>query len=117
LYSPEPYRGEGLAIAVAQLVGSGDAPEPFAEVYSSMNGEGHWAKEWGVAAIRNQAALRPGHRMHHPADCYGDTGAAAGALMVGLAALGVVDGYRRSPCLVYASSDKGPRAALALSND
>jgi 3-oxoacyl-[acyl-carrier-protein] synthase-1 len=114
LYSPEPYRGEGLAMAVSKLVQSGAVPAPFEEVYSSMNGESHWAKEWGVAAIRNKSFLAQGYRMHHPADCYGDVGAASGVLMVGLAAMGVRDGYRRSPCLIYGSSDRGPRAAVAL---
>jgi hypothetical protein len=32
-----------------------------------------------------------------------------------LAALGMREGYRRSPSLVYCSSDRGPRAALAVS--
>jgi 3-oxoacyl-[acyl-carrier-protein] synthase I len=113
-YSPEPYRGEGLALTVSKLVGSGAAPAPFEEVYSSMNGESHWAKEWGVTGIRNKTSLQQGYRMQHPADCYGDVGAASGALMVGLAAMGVAEGYRRSPCLIYGSSDRGPRAALAL---
>jgi 3-oxoacyl-[acyl-carrier-protein] synthase-1 len=79
-----------------------------------MNGESHWAKEWGVGFIRNRAAFHPDHGMHHPADCVGDTGAACGPLMTGLAALGLRDGYRRGPCLVYCSSDDGPRAALAV---
>ena len=114
LYSSEPYRGEGLALTVTKLAQSGASPAPFEEVYSSMNGESHWAKEWGVTGIRNKAALHQGYRMHHPADCYGDTGAAAGALMVGLAALGIREGYRRRPCMVYGSSDRGPRAAVAL---
>ena len=52
--------------------------------------------------------------MHHPADCHGDTGAAAGPLMAGLAALGIRDGYRRPPRLVYGSSDRGERAALVV---
>jgi hypothetical protein len=34
--------------------------------------------------------------------------------MVGLAALGVAGGYRRSPCLVYGSSDDGSRAAVGV---
>ena len=79
-----------------------------------MNGENHWAKEWGVARIRNNGTFSAEHGMHHPADCYGDTGAACGALMVSLAALGIKEGYRSSPALVYASSDQGARAALAV---
>jgi 3-oxoacyl-[acyl-carrier-protein] synthase I len=114
LYSEVPYRGEGLARAIEDLVVSGTLPLPVREVYSSMNGERHWAKEWGVSLLRNRAAFDPDHGMHHPADCTGDTGAACGPLMVGLAALGVAGGYRRSPCLVYGSSDDGARAVLGV---
>jgi len=114
MYSEQPYKGDGLALAFQQLLQSGTVPGPVQEVYSSMNGENHWAKEWGVAHIRSHAGFAPAHGMHHPADCYGDTGAACGPLMVGLAALGIKEGYRKSPTLVYASSDRGGRAALAV---
>ena len=80
-----------------------------------MNGENHWAKEWGVSFIRNSAAFDPDHGFHHPADCYGDTGAACGPLMVGLAALGIRNGKQGGPTLVYGSSDRGERAALTVS--
>jgi 3-oxoacyl-[acyl-carrier-protein] synthase I len=115
LYSTEPYRGEGLAVAVQRLLETGAATEPIREVFSSMNGESHWAKEWGVAFLRSRGAFQPEHGMHHPADCYGDTGAACGALLVGLAATGLREGYRDGPCLVYASSDRGRRAATIVS--
>lgn len=114
MYSSEPYRGDGLAKTLAQLFGSGDVRGPVAEVFSSMNGENHWAKEWGVAFMRNRQAFLEDHGMHHPADCYGDVGSASGPMLVGLAALGIQGGYRRSPSLVYCSSDGGARAALAL---
>jgi 3-oxoacyl-[acyl-carrier-protein] synthase-1 len=114
LYSDAPYRGEGLARTLAQLFSSGDVGGPIADVFSSMNGESHWAKEWGVGFIRNRSAFLEDSVMYHPADCFGDTGSATGPLLVGLAALGIRDGYRRSPCLVYCSSDHGSRAALAV---
>jgi 3-oxoacyl-[acyl-carrier-protein] synthase-1 len=113
LYSDQPYRGDGLAALFATTLANGAGP--IAEVYSSMNGESHWAKEWGVAFMRSRPRFAENHGMHHPADCHGDTGAAAGPLMIGLAALGISDGYRRSPCLVYGSSDRGERAALVVS--
>jgi 3-oxoacyl-[acyl-carrier-protein] synthase I len=115
LYSSDPYRGDGLAATVRQLVAAGIVEAPMAEVYSSMNGESHWAKEWGVTQIRVRPAFDPGHRVHHPADCVGDVGAAVGPLLVGLAAHGIARGYRRSPSLAYASSDRGTRAAVVLS--
>ncbi len=80
-----------------------------------MTGESHWAKEWGVAYLRAQSAFDDSHGFHHPADCFGDTGAASGPLMVGLAALGISGRYRRSPALAYGSSDHGTRAAVIAS--
>jgi 3-oxoacyl-[acyl-carrier-protein] synthase-1 len=113
LYSKEPYKGDGLAMAVEKLASSGAAKPPIAEVYSSMNGESHWSKEWGVSFIRNKAGFLPDHGIHHPADCLGDTGAASGPIMLGLALHGIQNHYRRDPCLVYCSSDRGQRATLA----
>jgi 3-oxoacyl-[acyl-carrier-protein] synthase-1 len=115
LYSEETYRGDGLAAVVRHLAESGDVAPPVREVYSSMNGEHHWAKEWGVSYIRNRALFDEEHGMHHPADSFGDTGAASGPLMVGLASLGISAGYRSQPALVYCSSDRGDRAALTVS--
>jgi 3-oxoacyl-[acyl-carrier-protein] synthase I len=113
LYSPEPYRGDGLAMAVEKLNASGAIGGPIAEVYSSMNGESHWGKEWGVSFIRNRNAFLPDHATHHPADCLGDTGAASGPIMLGLAVHGLQKQYRRGPCLIYCSSDRGQRAVLS----
>jgi 3-oxoacyl-[acyl-carrier-protein] synthase-1 len=113
LYSEQPYRGDGLATTFADALGNAG---PVGEVYSSMNGESHWAKEWGVAFIRNRDRFVESHGMHHPADCHGDTGAAAGLIMVGLAALGIQEGYRSSPSLVYASSDQGERAVVLVNS-
>jgi 3-oxoacyl-[acyl-carrier-protein] synthase I len=113
LYSKEPYRGDGLAMAVEKLAASGTAGIPFGEVYSSMNGESHWGKEWGVSFIRNKSAFLPDHGIHHPADCLGDTGAAVGPIMLGLAVDGLQNHYRRGPCLIYCSSDRGQRAVVA----
>jgi len=115
LRSDQPYRGDGLATTIAQLVRLGAIEEPIGDVYSSMNGESHWAKEWGVSHLRNRSLFRPDHGMHHPADCFGDTGAACGPLMIGLASLGIRGSYRSAPALVYGSSDVGPRAALVVS--
>ena len=114
LYSDEPYRGQGLADVVSQLVRAGVVDSPIEEVYSSMNGENFWAKEWGVAFSRNRAAFRPNYRIHHPADSIGDTGAACGPLMAALAAHGLKARYRSTPSLIYGSSDDGPRAAIVL---
>jgi 3-oxoacyl-[acyl-carrier-protein] synthase-1 len=115
LGAAEPYRGDGLTATVRALLAHAPPPSPIAEVHSSMNGEGHWAKEWSVAYLRNRGAFTEDVRIHHAADCHGDLGAASGPAMVAMATLGLRGGYRKSPVLVYASSDLGPRAALLVS--
>jgi 3-oxoacyl-[acyl-carrier-protein] synthase I len=114
LYSDQPYRGEGLAATIRSLLATVGSATPIEEVYSAMNGESHWGKEWGVAFLRNRAGFAEGHTMTHPADSYGDIGAASGPMMVALAALGMHAGRSRGPALVYASSDRGPRAACTV---
>lgn len=114
LYAEEPYRGEGLAAAFAALVQEAPPPSPIGTVYSSFNGERHWAREYGVARLRQTQAFLPEHAMEHPAECFGDLGSAHGAALAALAAHGVQQGYRAAPCLVYASSDHGDRAASLL---
>lgn len=114
LYSEAVYRGDGLAAVLRDLVAAGAGDPPIEEVYSSMNGENFWAKEWAVGFVRHGGAFAPEHGFHHPAESYGDAGAACGPLMIGLAALGMIGGYRRAPALVYGSSDTGDRAGLVL---
>jgi 3-oxoacyl-[acyl-carrier-protein] synthase-1 len=79
-----------------------------------MNGESFWVKEWGVVSIRLADHFSQNLRFEHPADCYGDLGAAAGPVMAGIAAAGLNNGHIEGPALVYASSDHGGRAALII---
>jgi 3-oxoacyl-[acyl-carrier-protein] synthase-1 len=116
LYADAPYRGEGLAAAFAALVQECPPPSPIGCVYSSFNGERYWAREYGVARLRQTRAFLPEHAMEHPAECFGDLGSAHGVALAALAAHGVQQGYRAAPCLVYASSDHGDRAASLLAH-
>lgn len=114
IYSDDKYLGEGLAATFASLLAASPPPQPIACVYSSFNGERYWAREFGVARLRQSKAFAPDHQMEHPAECFGDMGSAQGAALVALAAHGLQQGYRKAPCLVYASSDHGDRAASLL---
>lgn len=114
MYSEKPYLGEGLAMVFENIFSTGKIPHPVREVYSAMNGENIWGKEWGVSFLRSRGAFDPSHGMHHPADCLGDTGAASGIILTILAAIGIKKGYRQSPALVNCSSDLGSRAAVAV---
>lgn len=112
-YSQTPYKGDGLSQAMTAAL-SGLKGEKVNTVFSTMNGENLHAKEWGVANIRNQAALSEKLRFEHPADCYGDPGAAAGPIMIGLAAMGMNEGHVQGPSLVYCSSEHEKRGAVCL---
>ncbi|MCW5633131.1 MAG: hypothetical protein KIT17_07315 [Rubrivivax sp.] len=114
LYADAPYQGEGLAATLATLLAQAPLPAPIATVYSSFNGERYWAREFGVARLRSSSAFDPAHTMEHPAECYGEIGAACGPALAALAAHGLKHGYRAAPCLVYASSDRGERGVALL---
>ena len=114
LYSDKPYRGDGLANAFEQFFQTSGINEPVKDVLTSVNGENHWAKEWGVVYTRNQAGFAPDHGFHHPADCIGDTGAASGIILINLAAVGIKNKYFSSPTLVTCSSDYGERAVAGV---
>jgi 3-oxoacyl-[acyl-carrier-protein] synthase-1 len=112
-YSAEAYKGEGLANAMAEAISNASAAT-IKTVFSSFNGENFNAKEWGVAAIRNQQKLDSDFTIIHPADCYGDVGAATGPVLMALAAIGLLNGYYQKPALVWASSEIQQRAAVYI---
>jgi 3-oxoacyl-[acyl-carrier-protein] synthase-1 len=113
-YSSEPYRGEGLAKTFQDVFAAAPSAPPVRCVYAGFNGESLPSKEWGVAHLRSSSRFAMDCRVEHPADCLGDSGAALGPIMLALAATGLARGYRRSPCLVWSTSDRGPRAAALL---
>ena len=112
--SEEPYRGDGLANAFSAALAESGNGGVIQTVFAGLTGENLGAKEWGVAFLRNHASFAEEHRLEHPADCVGDTGAASGPLMLALAALGLHDGSVEGPCLVWCSSDGSGRAAATL---
>ena len=74
-YSQSPYKGDGLSQAMTSALAALKG-EKVNTVFSTMNGENFHAKEWGVANIRNQSSFAEKLVFEHPADCYGDPGAA-----------------------------------------
>ncbi len=115
LASDQVYRGEGLAEALQNLFSSGLPKKGRVHcVFCTLNGEYLGAKEWGVAYLRHRERFEEDHLILHPADSFGDAGAAMAPLLLGLAAEGLKRGYRRGPCLVWCSSDYGDRGATLV---
>lgn len=115
-FSEENYTGDGLAEAVAAALEQLEG-ESVNTVFTSMNGENLGAKEWGVAYSRSSSAINPDFRFEHPADCFGDIGAAAMPVLSGLAAAGMKKGYIAGPALITCSSDGPHRGAVCISTD
>jgi 3-oxoacyl-[acyl-carrier-protein] synthase I len=114
VYADTPYLGEGLAGVFTELLAGAAPTQPIGCVYATFNGERYWAREFSTARVRNARHFAEEVQMEHPAECFGDLGAAFGPALVALAAHGVHAGYRAAPCLTYASSDFGDRAAILL---
>ena len=111
-----PARGEGLATAIELL--RSRLPDPASVVgstFAGLNGESFDAKQWGVARLRHADFFAPEAVVSHPADCFADAGAAAGALLLCLGARAIARGERRAPALIWAASDGETRACALLS--
>jgi 3-oxoacyl-[acyl-carrier-protein] synthase-1 len=114
LYDPdEPHRGDGLAAAIAAAT-RGCESAAIRTVLAGLNGEHYFAREWGVAALRNAEKFAADLRLEHPVDCLGDPGAALGPTLVALAATALVKGYHAGPSLVWCASDGALRAAAIV---
>jgi len=113
LQSAEPYRGDGLDQAFKQALKDQLMPN-IHSIYSSMNGENYWAKEYGVAFIRNKQAFLETVKTEHPADIFGDVGSATSSMLVALAAENLYSNDKASSHIVYSSSDTAKRGAIVL---
>ncbi|MNC86171.1 3-oxoacyl-(acyl carrier protein) synthase [compost metagenome] len=87
----------------------------IATTFAGFNGESFDAKLWGVARLRHNDFFAPGMAIEHPADKFGDAGAATGAILVALAARALATGTRPGPALVWAASDRETRSCAVLS--
>lgn len=113
LFSEEPYRGDGLDQAFKQAL-INEPEQSIHSIYSSMNGENHWAKEYGVAFLRNRKMFKDPVRTEHPADCYGDLGSATATTLIALAAEHLFKSTKAHAHLVYSSSDTAKRGAIVV---
>jgi 3-oxoacyl-[acyl-carrier-protein] synthase-1 len=114
-YSEEPYLGDGLANAIAAVFErAGARLPPVRCVWAGFNGENLGAKEWGTAFLRSREHFAEEYRMEHPVDCFGDPGAALGALLVGIAASVAAEDPDGDPALAWCSSDLEARGAAIV---
>ena len=107
--------GTGLTDAFHRVFGDLDSDARADWTLCDLNGESSRATEWTYAYVRSGRKHRDPLEIWHPADCYGDIGAASAAVMSALAIRAWSRHYARGPrCLIWASSDEGARGALLL---
>jgi 3-oxoacyl-[acyl-carrier-protein] synthase I len=107
--------GVGMTQAVNGAVAGLDLPREGVDLlYTDINGERYRSEEWGFVALRTPSVWKsPGYKA--PSDCWGDMGAAFGALGGVLAVQAFARGYARGPrAMVMAGSDGGLRGAMLL---
>ncbi len=109
--SHAPCLAVGATDALRRAVDAAGGVSPRARL-SDMSGESARAKEIAFAEVR--ALTRAPEPHLHPADCYGDPGAAAGVLLVSLGSIGISRGELASPVVVETGSDGPARAAIIL---
>lgn len=113
LTSEQPYRGDGLDQAFKKAL-TAHQQNDISTIFCSLNGEHHWAKELGVAQMRNKQAFTEQVTVNHPAEYFGDLGAATAPVLIGLAAENLWSNQQEHKQLVYSSSDSAKRGAIVL---
>jgi len=107
--------GEGLSAAIRGVCAPLDpAKGRIEQTWCDLNGERYRSTEYTYAVLRTERLFVKTH-VSHPADCWGDVGAASGPLFACLAAGSWSRGYAKGPrALLWASSEGGDRAAALL---
>ena len=106
------WQGDALAAAAQEALAVDSAS--VAEIWSGMTGERCWAGELGVTQVRCKQWVSAESEVRHPADGWGDLGAATGVALIVTAVAGHQRGWVRLPALVLASSDFGGRGAALV---
>ncbi|WP_281560660.1 beta-ketoacyl synthase N-terminal-like domain-containing protein [Thalassomonas sp. RHCl1] len=112
IYSEEVCLGDGLSSAIRTALAG--IKQPVKTVFSSFNGEHANGKEWGIALSRNSPNIDENFTMIHPADSYGDLGAATVPTLMILAYLGLLRGHYDSPLMLWSASDFAERGAILM---
>ncbi len=114
--SEEPLRADGLVQAFKNAFA--DSGASFADLdfrITDANGEQYWFKEAALALTRVMRVRKEEFDIWHPADCIGETGAAAGPCILAVAQAAARKSYAPGPgTLCHFGSDDGERFALML---
>lgn len=107
--------GDGLSTAFRTVAEPLRETEMIDRIICDMNGERYRGNEYGFAVLKASGLFKNAAALEAPADCWGDVGAAAGPLYVGLVLEAEERGYSKGQLsMIWASSEGGRRAAVIL---
>jgi len=113
--SDEPSRAEGLTRALRVAVEGAGGAEPLHTALVDLTGERWRFLEWALVETRCFHEFPRGWSLWHPADCWGDIGAAFGPSAVCFAVRAFERGFGGpGGVLICASSERGERATTVL---
>ena len=105
--------GSGLTAAIRDTLARSERTPGWG--ICDLNGESYRGYERGLVQVRLGETLGEGFSIWHPADCFGDVGAASGPLHALLACHAFQRGWAPSPeCLVFTGEDGGERASFLV---
>jgi 3-oxoacyl-[acyl-carrier-protein] synthase I len=115
--SEEPLRADGMVAALQQaLAAAGLTMAQIGYRIADISGEQYAFKEADLAVSRILRDRHDFQDLWHPADCIGETGAAAVPGMLAVALTAARNGYAAGdPVLAHSGNDDGRRAAIVLS--
>jgi 3-oxoacyl-[acyl-carrier-protein] synthase I len=115
--SEEPLRADGLVQATqAALAEAGCGMHELDFRITDLSGEQYYFKEAALTLGRVMRQRKEEFDIWHPAECTGETGAAAGLLALAVAVAACRKAYAPGPnVLFHASNDGGERTASVLS--
>jgi len=114
--SGEPLRAEGLTTAIkAALADAGCEMHDLDLRITDVSGEQYYFKEAALALSRTLRRRKEEFDIWHPAESVGESGAAAGIPIIGLADAACRKHFSPGPnLLAHLANDAGQRAALTL---
>lgn len=114
--SGEPLRAEGLTTAIkAALADAGCQMHDLDFRITDVSGEQYYFKEAALALSRTLRKRKEQFDIWHPAECLGESGAAAGVPILSLAEAACRKHFAPGPNLVaHLANDAGQRAAMTL---
>ncbi len=118
---PHPYdsdgicTGQGLTGTLHDTLAVLKEGQKLDWTLCDLNGESFRGTEWMYSYLRTGTRHADPLELWHPADCYGDIGAASGPVLIALGIRAWARDYARgSRCLIWTSSDNCQRASALM---